>query len=335
MGDRSLNIELNTKVCIVSSACIAGPFEQKGLLGNNYDDTADDEYWGESCWEKAESKFMNQTLQKIIQKAGIETKDIDLVLSGDLLNQCTATGFGFRNENFSVLGLYGACSTMAESICIGSMLVSGGFTANAVCITSSHFCSAEKQFRAPLELGTQRTPTSQRTVTGSGGVMLQARGDLGDQILPKISRMTIGKIVDMGITDANNMGAAMAPAAYRTIKDHIEYFSIDDYDAIYTGDLGAIGKDICCELLEKDGHRVIEKFNDCGLMVYSKDQDIHAGGSGCGCSAVVLAADILKKLKEGKTKRILFVGTGALLSASSSLQGESIPGVAHAVSIEI
>lgn len=329
MKSKNFTRPLNNPPFINSSACIVGPKEGEGPMKETYDLIVDDEYWAEDTWEKSESKFVKETYRKIIKKANISNKDIDCIVCGDLLNQSIASSFGLRNEKVSLLGVYGACSTMAESMIVGSMMVSSGIANNIVCMTSSHFCSAEKQFRFPLELGNQRTPTSQRTVTGSGGVLLSDKGQG-----PRVSRLTVGKIVDMGISDTNNMGAAMAPAAADTLASHFQIFSPDDYDYIYTGDLGIVGRDICNELIRGEGYNIDSKYKDCGELIYSSEQDAHAGGSGCGCSAVILAGHILNLLKNGDANRILFVGTGALLSPTSSLQGETIPSIAHAVCIE-
>ncbi len=324
-------VKLQNPPSIVSSAAIVGPKEGKGPLRLFFDNILEDEMWGEKSWEKAESKLIRETFALILKKANKSAGQIDYVISGDLLNQCIAANFGLRESEVPFFGVYGACSTMAESMSIGSMLVDGGFAEHVVCITSSHFCSAEKQFRFPLELGTQRPPTAQWTVTGSGGVLLSAKGNG-----PYITHITTGKIVDKGIKDANNMGAAMAPAAVDTIVTHFRDtgFSPDRYDLIVTGDLGAVGKEICAELVQEQGYNISSVYNDCGLMIYDRErQDTHAGGSGCGCSATVFASFIIKKLMEGSLKNVLFVATGALMSPTSTQQGESIPSIAHAVSI--
>jgi stage V sporulation protein AD len=308
-----------------------GPKEGKGPLRLFFDNILEDEMWGEKSWEKAESKLIRETFALILKKANKSAEQINYVVSGDLLNQCIAANFGLRQSEVPFFGVYGACSTMAESMSLGSMLIDGGFAEDVVCLTSSHFCSAEKQFRFPLELGTQRAPTAQWTVTGSGGVLLSTNGDG-----PYITHITTGKIVDKGIKDANNMGAAMAPAAVDTIVTHFRDtgFSPDNYDLIVTGDLGEIGKDICGELVQEQGYNISDIYNDCGLMIYDRErQDTHAGGSGCGCCATVFAGFIYQKLMEGSLKNVLFVATGALLSPTSTQQGESIPSIAHAVSI--
>jgi len=324
-------VKLQNPPSIIATACIVGPKEGEGPLRLYFDEIIDDELFGEKTWEKAESKLMRETFAKVLKKANKTAEDIDYIIAGDLLNQCLAANFGLRESEVPFFGVYGACSTMAESMSIGSMLVDGNFADNVVCLTSSHFCSAEKQFRFPLELGTQRPPTAQWTVTGSGGAVISNKGNG-----PYITHITTGKIVDMGIKDVNNMGAAMAPAAMDTIVTHFmdTGFTPEDYDLIVTGDLGAVGKEICDELTREQGYNISKVYNDCGLMIYDRQkQDTHAGGSGCGCSATVFAGFIYKKLLEGVINKVLFVATGALLSTTSSQQGESIPCIAHAVSI--
>ena len=271
------------------------------------------------------------TLNTLLKKAGITTKDIGLVFSGDLLNQCVGSSLSLCNMNIAHLGLYGACSTMAESMLLAAMTVSGGFSDNVVAMTSSHFAASERQYRFPLGYGGQRTPTAQWTVTGSGAVLIRSQGNG-----PKITACTIGSVVDLGICDANNMGAAMAPAALSTIRAHFQDLSVsaDDYDLIVTGDLGQYGKELLLTLAQKEGLNLGGKLADCGTIIFDlQNQDVHAGGSGCGCSAITLCGYLLNKLKTGKMKKILFCGTGALLSPTSSQQGLSIPGVCHAVAI--
>ncbi|MDP4179608.1 MAG: stage V sporulation protein AD [Bacillota bacterium] len=325
-------VKIQNPLSIISTASIVGPKEGEGPLSLYYDVVIEDEMWGEKSWEKAESKLMRETVSKIINKSGKTIEDINYILAGDLLNQCIATNFAVRESGISLYGLYGACSTMSESIGLGAMIIDGGFADNAVCVTSSHFCSAEKQFRYPLELGSQRPPTAQWTVTGSGGVMLSNQG-----IGPYITYVTTGKIVDFGIKDSNNMGAAMAPAAADTIVTHFKDtgLSPEDYDLIITGDLGSFGRDLCEEIVNKQGYDIKDKYTDCGVLVYNKEkQDTHSGGSGCGCSAVTLAGFIYQEMKKGKFNNVLFVGTGALLSSTSAQQGESIPGIAHGLTLQ-
>ncbi len=323
--------QLQNPPSINATASIVGPKEGKGPLANYFDQAVDDEFWGEKSWEKAESKFMREVLAKIALKASIAMDALDYIIAGDLLNQCIAASFGIRESNVPFFGVYGACSTIGESMSLGALLIDGGFASNVACLTSSHFCSAEKQFRFPLELGSQRPPTAQWTVTGAGGVLLSAAGGG-----PYVTKITTGKIVDMGIKDQNNMGAAMAPSAADTIFAHFEDTGLtqDYYDMVVTGDLGMIGKQILDDLLSSNGIRIGSILDDCGLMIFDKKQDVHAGGSGCGCSATVLAGFLHDRLKKGKLNRILFVPTGALLSPTSIQQGESIPCIAHAVAIE-
>jgi len=328
----SRTVKLKNQVSIVAAASTVGPKEGKGPLKMYFDTIIEDEMWGEKSWEKAESKLVKETILKILSKANKSPAEINFVISGDLLNQCISSNFGLRECGIPFLGIFGACSTMGESMIIGSMLIDGGFADNVVCLTSSHFCSAEKQFRFPLELGTQRPPTSQWTVTGSGGVLLSNVGPG-----PVITYLTTGKIVDMGIKDANNMGAAMAPAAVDTISAHFKDTGLtpEYYDLIVTGDLGAVGKSICEDLLRREGLDIGDRYNDCGLMIYDrKKQDTHAGGSGCGCSATVFAGYLYQEMQKNNLNKILFVPTGALLSPTSTQQGESIPCIAHAVSLE-
>ncbi len=316
---------------IKATASIVGPKEGKGNLKHSFDYIIPDELWGEDSWEKAESKLVRETLAKVLQKGSMSNDQIDYILAGDLLNQCIAANYGLRESEIPFFGLFGACSTMAESMSLGSMLIDGGFADSVVCMTSSHFCSAERQFRFPLELGSQRPPTSQWTVTGSGAALLSS-----EQTGPYIKAVTTGKINDMGISDANNMGAAMAPAAADTILAHFADtgLSPDYYDLILTGDLGKIGKKICVDLVKMNGLDIENRYNDCGVMIFNmQEQDIHAGGSGCGCSATVFAGYVFKEMMKGNLKRVLFVATGALMSPVSTQQKESIPGIAHAVSI--
>jgi stage V sporulation protein AD len=334
MADKHIGkqtVVLNNPPTIKATASIVGPKEGKGALKKGFDFIIPDELWGEDSWEKAESKLVRETFAKLLQNSGLSNDKIEYILAGDLLNQCIAANYGLRESNVPFLGLYGACSTMAESMSIGSMLVDGGFADNVVCLTSSHFCSAEKQFRFPLELGSQRTPTSQWTVTGSGAVVLSSQGTG-----PYIKHITIGKINDLGVTDVNNMGAAMAPAAADTILTHFADTGLvpEYYDLIVTGDLGKVGKQLCIDILRMNGLNIEAMYNDCGVMIYNlEEQDAHAGGSGCGCSATVFAGHIYKEMMKGNLKRVLFIATGALMSPISLQQKESIPGIAHAVSI--
>lgn len=314
---------LNTPVNIVSSASIVGPKEKDGPLSKFFDQCLEDEFWGEKSWEKAESKFIKETVNMAIAKSKIAQSDIDFCFAGDLLNQCISSSFGLRELNIPFFGVFGACSTFVESITLGSMTIDGDFATNVVCASSSHFCSAEKQFRFPLELGNQRPPSSQWTVTGSGSVVLSKNGTG-----PKVTMLTPGKIVDMGIKDANNMGAAMAGAAADTLITHFKDTGRkpSDYDAIFSGDLGYIGKDILIDLASSKGYNIRSNYNDCGVLIFDKEkQDTHSGGSGCGCIASVFSGYIYQMFQEKKYKKILLMATGALMNSTSSQQGESIP----------
>ena len=316
---------------ITTWASVAGKKEGEGPLAKTFDIVNKDTYFGQKTWEQGEKRMQQLALETVLKKAGLEKNQLDLVLSGDLLNQCIGSSFSLRNTDIPHLGLYGACSTMSESILLASMTVGGGYADKVVAMTSSHFASSERQYRFPLGYGGQRTPSAQWTVTGSGAVLVCSKGEG-----PRVESCTIGTVRDLGITDANNMGAAMAPAAYSTIRAHFDDLgcSAGDFDLIVTGDLGAVGKEMLLELARRDGLNLGGKLVDCGTLVFDLDhQDVHAGGSGCGCSAIVLCGELLDKLAIGKYKRILFCGTGALLSPTSTQQGLPIPGVCHGVSI--
>lgn len=312
-------------------ASVAGKKESEGPLQPYFDYTNQDTYFGEATWEKAECRMQQLALEILLQKAGQREADIDLVFSGDLLNQCISSSFALRNTGLPALGLYGACSTMAESLLLGSLAVSGEFANQVVAMTSSHFASSERQYRYPLGYGGQRTPTAQWTVTGAGAVILQRMGDG-----PCITHVTPGKIVDKGVTDTNNMGAAMAPAAYDTLCAHFQDTGRgpDFYDCIVTGDLGELGGELLCELFRQDGVDLSPSYTDCGRLIFdSQRQDVHCGGSGCGCSAAVFTGYLLRELRAGRIKHLLFCPTGALHSPTTAFQGESIPGICHAVAV--
>lgn len=316
---------------ILSSAAIGGKKEQEGPLHAYFDFTGTDTTFKQQTWEKAERQMQFLALETAKRKAGLHDKDLNLLFAGDLLNQCISSSFSVRNTGVPYLGLYGACSTMAESLCLAGMSVNSGYAPIAAAMSSSHFASAERQYRFPLGYGGQRTPTAQWTVTGAGCILLGHR-DHG----PFLNAATVGSVIDQGITDTNNMGAAMAPAAYDTICRHFDDLQLTpaDYDLIVTGDLGAVGKEILLELFRRDGVSIGGVYNDCGTMVFDlQKQDVHAGGSGCGCGSVVLCGYLLHLMAKQKLKHILFCGTGALMSPTSSQQGESIPAVCHAVSI--
>lgn len=326
-------LQFDNPPTITETACIVGPKESDGPLAKYFDRCIEDEFFGEETWEVAESRFMKETMSTVISKSGIPYGDIDYVFAGDLLNQCISSDFAIRDSNIPFFGLFGACSTFVEAMTLGSVFLESGAANNVLCNTSSHFCSAEKQFRFPVELGNQRTPSAQWTVTGSGSAIISKDGKG-----PFITTATSGKIVDMKIKDANNMGAAMAPAALDTLLMHFQDTgrTPDYYDAIFTGDLGHLGKEILIELAETKGLDLSKNYNDCGVLIFDKEkQDTHCGGSGCACVATVFSGYIFKQLKEKSIKKILLMGTGALTNATSSQQGESIPGIAHAVSIEI
>ena len=316
---------------ITTWASVAGKKESEGPLAHRFDVTSQDTYFGQKTWELAEQQMQKTALETLLQKAGLRKDQLGLVFSGDLLNQCIGSSFTLRNAGIPHLGLYGACSTMAESLLLGSMAVGGGFADRVVAMTSSHFAASERQYRFPLDYGGQRPPTAQWTVTGSGAALLCSAGTG-----PRIECCTVGTVTDLGIPDANNMGAAMAPAAYATIRAHFDDFAADAnaFDQIITGDLGQVGKEMLLELARRDGISLGGKLTDCGTLVFDMEtQDVHAGGSGCGCSAITLCGYLLDKLHQGKLKRILFCGTGALLSPTSTQQGLPIPGVCHAVVI--
>ena len=312
-------------------ASVAGKKESEGPLAHTFDIKSQDAYFGQKTWEQGEKQMQKLALGKLAEKAGMNLERFNLVFSGDLLNQCIGSSFTLRNLGIPHLGLYGACSTMAESLLLASMAVGGGFAENAVAMTSSHFASSERQYRFPLGYGGQRTPTAQWTVTGSGAALVQSAGKG-----PRITSCTVGTVTDLGIKDANNMGAAMAPASYATIKAHFEDMKAapEDFDLIVTGDLGQLGKELLLELAKRDGVSLGGKLTDCGTLVFDNaKQDVHAGGSGCGCSAITLCGYLLGQLNAGKLRKILFCGTGALLSPTSTQQGLPIPGICHAVCI--
>ena len=312
-----------------SCACIGGKFEGQGPLGSCFDELVEDSFFGEATWEKAESAMQKRALSRALDKAGLKAGDLDYILAGDLLNQCVGSAFGLRDFGIPFYGLYGACSTMGESLSLASLLIDGGFARRAAAMTSSHFCTAERQYRMPVPYGSQRTPTAQWTATAAGCTILEEKGQG-----PYVTHIICGRIVDKGITDANNMGAAMAPAAYDTLSAFFRDTETGpkDYDLILTGDLGELGHDIVRDFFQRDGVDLGDRYQDCGLLLYDREaQDMHAGASGCGCSAAVLNGYVLPGLRAGKWRRVLFAPTGALLSPTTSFQGESVPGICHAV----
>ena len=325
-------IEFQTKPAVLGQAAVGGKFEKEGPLGSSLTETFEDETLGEASWEKAETHLQGAAIGHAVQSAGIAMEDIQLHFGGDLLNQCSATGFTLRGMNFPYAGIYSACASFAQGLALAATAVeSGGASISSVC-GSSHFCSAEKQFRYPLAAGVQPPPTAQRTATAAGAAIL------GKGNGPVVSKAIFGRVVDFGVENANEMGAAMAPAALDTLGRFLEDTATgpEDYDLILTGDLGEIGTTLLRELAQKElGCDLANVHRDGGLLLYDvKNQDVGVGGSGLGCSAAVVCADVLPKLGRGELHKVLFIGTGALLSAISPLQGETIPAVAHAVLLE-
>ena len=317
-------------ITVLSAGCAVGKKEGEGPLRQYFDHIDTDDTFGQDSWENAEIAMQKHALSQALDKAALTAGQLDWLFAGDLLNQCVCSSFAARDLSLPFFGLYGACSTMGEGLCLSSLVLDGGGGQRAAVLSSSHFCSAERQYRTPLEYGCQRTPTAQWTVTGSGAVIL-SRGGTG----PRITHITPGKIVDKGIRDTNNMGAAMAPAAWDTIRTHLNDTGRAPgfYDLIVTGDLGRLGSELLKELARRDGV-TLDRHADCGLLIFEPNsQDVHCGGSGCGCCASVLASFLLPGLREGKWKNILFCPTGALHSPTTAFQGESIPGISHAVAI--
>ncbi len=324
---------LERPVYVAGYAACVGTKEGQGPLGSSFDVVLSDNRYGQDTWEKAESSMVETAARKAIEKAGLQEQDIGCALGGDLLNQCIASGYAMRQLGQPYFGLYGACSTMAESLLLGGALIAGGFESHALCMASSHFCSAERQYRYPLEYGGQRTPTAQWTVTGAGAVVLTSRhGPI------RLVRATPGRVYDPGIKDAANMGAAMAQSAYETLRTFFQDTGTgpSDYDLIVTGDLGYIGSQMLETLFRGDGMPLGDQYTDCGLLIYDRNQqDVHAGGSGCGCCASVLCAHILPRMQQGQLRRVLVCATGAMMSPVSVNQGESIPGICHLLELEV
>lgn len=332
MHKKGKTVLFDSPPIITGHAGVAGKKEGEGPLAEDFDAIFEDTTMGQQSYELAESAMLHDAIIRALSYAGVSPSQVDFVLSGDLLDQCMGSAFALKDLDIASIGLYGACSTMALSLSVGSMLVDAG----ADCVvagTSSHFCSSERQFRFPLEYGGQRPPTAQWTVTGAGSAVLEKHGSG-----IKVKAVQIGTITDLGITDANNMGAAMAPAAARTIADFLNDTGSkpQDYDLILTGDLGYTGSELLYQLLEQDHKIKLRGYHrDCGMMIYDlKEQDVNSGGSGCGCSASVLCSHIMKNMEKGKLRRVLFVATGALMSPTSNKQGNPIPGIAHAVLLE-
>lgn len=325
-------VKLDNQPVIMETASIAGIKEGEGPLRDSFDTVLTDDTLGEKSWEKSESALQKQTAMLALEKSRLAQGDIDYILAGDLLNQCVGAHYSMRDLDIPFFGLYGACSTMTESLSIGSMLVDGGYADHVMCLTSSHFCSSERQFRNPLEYGGQRTPSAQWTVTGAGCAVLTSKGSG-----PRVTHVTTGKVIDKGVTDISNMGAAMAPAAIDTLLAHFHDTGShpEDYDIIVTGDLGVVGSDILQELMLGEGFDIRGNHHDCGKLIYNiKEQDVHAGGSGCGCCGSVFCGYIYKELKKHNLKKILVMATGALMNPTIIQQGETIPAIAHAVVIE-
>ena len=320
-----------TPPVIAAQAAVGGKKEGEGPLAAAFDELSSDNRFGQSSWEAAEKYLQLRAARLCLQKARLPEEKVQLVLAGDLQAQCTASGYAMRELGRPFAGVFGACSTMAETLGLGAALCASGAAEHLLAMASSHFCAAERQFRTPLSYGAVRTPTAQWTATAAGCTLLSAQGPG-----PYITHVTCGKIVDQGITDPNNMGAAMAPAAYDTLRAYFAdtHTGPADYDAIFTGDLGELGHEIVMDLFQQDSVDMTRNYEDCGMLLYDRDrQDMHAGGSGCGCSAAVFNGYLLTGLKQGRWRRILFAPTGALLSPTSSFQGESIPGICHLVCV--
>lgn len=354
------SVKLEEPVYIIASGSVVGTKEGQGPLGLLFDMVGEDDMFGCNTWEEAESSLQKDAVYLALSKAGLKPESIKFIFAGDLLGQSIATSFGISAYGIPLLGVYGACSTCGESLTLGAMSIAGGFADKVVCVTSSHFASAEKEFRFPLEYGNQRPLSASWTVTGSGAFVLSNEADGAEgcseeydsvdsmsgktgkkgntvHARAKITGMTIGKIVDFGLKDSMNMGACMAPAAASTLEQHFIDWSShpEDYDKIITGDLGSVGQKVLIDLLRDKGYDIADRHMDCGIEIYDAEtQDTHAGGSGCGCSAVTLSAYILKQVEEGQWKKVLFMPTGALLSKTSYNEGQSVPGIAHALIIE-
>lgn len=375
MADRNILIDRRigkrtfvfpSKPEIIGAAAVAGVKEGQGPQAEWFDLILQDDYYGEKTFEKAESKMLRSAFNMALENAGMQKQSLELMLSGDLLNQLMASSYMARDIGVPYLGMYGACSTMTQSILVGAAMVDGGYAGNAAAGASSHFATAERQFRMPLEHGNQRTPQAQWTATAAGAVILQSSGcsstaahladhagsaekdDLKNNLKEKtgtelsssricITHGTVGRVIDPGITDTNAMGSAMAPAAFDTIRAHLDDLgrSPQDYDLIMTGDLGKVGRAIMLDL-SKDKLKGLDRvYEDCGAVMYGPEQDAHAGGSGCGCSASIIAGRVIKEMRADRYKRVMLVSTGALISTISKQQGETVPGIAHAVTLEL
>ncbi|MBE7083690.1 MAG: stage V sporulation protein AD [Clostridiales bacterium] len=324
-------IYFKNKPIIVGAGSIAGPKESEGSIAKFIETKMQDDTFGEDSFEKAESKMLFNAIKTAIQHAKKQENEIDAIIAGDLLNQIISSTFAARNFRTGYLGVYNACATFSEALTVGATMIDGGYLKNVICATSSHFASAERQYRYPLELGCTRPPQAQWTVTGAGACVISSEG-----YGPKITASTIGKVVDFGVIDANNMGAAMAPAAMDTLFTHFNETGLtpSDYDLIITGDLGTLGSRIFKDLMWEKGFDIEKQHVDCGELIYNICESEYQGGSGAGCSALVFSSYIYKRLKEKKFKKIIMMATGALLSTVSTQQGESIPAIAHAVVVE-
>lgn len=321
-------IKFNNFPIVKGFAGVCGKKEGEGPLGKLFDEVFQDSRLGEKSFEKGESRLQARAIELAVKKSKIQSSDIDMIFSGDLLNQCSSSTFGLRSLGVPFLGQFGACSTMAQTLALGSIVVASGAAQYAAAVTSSHFCAAERQYRFPLEYGCQRFQTAQWTVTGAGAAILKSSGNG-----PRICGITLGKMIDFGIDDTTNMGAAMAPAATDTLKNFFDDTKTcsKDYDLILTGDLGQVGSKLLKKLLKRENIELVN-HNDCGLMIFNrKKQDVHSGGSGCGCSASVLCSVILERIRKKELKNVLFIATGAMMSPTSCQQGESIPGIAHLI----
>lgn len=329
IGKRTLRTD---NVYVKSYSNVVGKIESEGPLSGLFDMVINDEYFGEKTYEKAETKMQKTALMSALQKGILNASQLDLIASGDLLNQCISSSYSVRDNDVPYIGLFGACSTMALSTLVAAMSVECGYSKYAAGVTSSHFCTAERQFRQPLEYGGQRPPSAQRTVTAAAAVILS-----NERSNIRVSSFTPGCVIDYYVTDANNMGAAMAPAALDTLVAHFKDTGRKPsyYDAILTGDLGYIGKEILSEMAMTKGYNIKANYNDCGVLMFDKEaQDTHSGGSGCACCATIFSGYLFNKLKQKDLKKILLIATGALTNSTSNQQGESIPGIAHAIAIE-
>ena len=330
IGQRTLQLE--NRPFLLAHAAAVGKKEGEGPLGAQFDFVTDDDRMGQKSWELAESELQKTAIETALNKAGLQKGDLDMILAGDLLNQCIGSFLASMQSDVPYLGQYGACSTMAQGLALGACLVEGGAARRLVASASSHFCSAERQYRFPLAYGGQRTPTAQWTATAAGAAVLGGQGS--GHI--RITHALFGKMVEMGVKDANNMGAAMAPAAYDTLSTLLADLGAQpkDFDCIVTGDLGHVGADILLTLLREDKIDLSPVYSDCGSLLFGDGQDAHAGGSGCGCSAAVLCGPLLRDMQAGKIRRLVFAGTGAMMSPTSVQQGQPIAGICHAVVIE-